>query len=362
MMTSRSHHPLPHWLKTAIDSPSYIDDAWSILAAREQQRAFARSASSRPRKHPRFVSLDPTSFDPALAHHYSVSVGSNSTNKLFNRYSDVVPYDRNRVIPPGSEDRYLNASWIQTRSSGQLFIATQAPLLWTANAFLSLMVDKCSTPQGQEFLPIRTIVQLTPEYEGGIRKADPYFPSEIGRSWSLEPENETASSPLTVELLSQSVREDMDCIQSELLVQSKGEAGQGFRIAHLLFTAWPDHGVPQNPESLLRFVRHAEEVNSQGEGSQTHGQRPMVVGCSAGIGRTGSFITISSLLRIARLRSWKPLDETAGQPPSLVNAPELGTYSEDLVVNEIDWLREQRGGMVQKREQMELIYHILSVT
>jgi protein tyrosine phosphatase len=90
----------------------------------------------------------------------------------------------------------------------------------------------------------------------------------------------------------------------------------------------------------------------------------MVVGCSAGIGRTGSFIAICSLLGGAGVkeRDWKAQEEATTRGVALPNTPGLELYSEDLVVTEIDWLREQRGGMVQKREQMELIYRVLDLS
>jgi protein tyrosine phosphatase len=99
---------LPYWLIQATETASYIDEAWTILTLREQQRAIARS-TSRSRRDRRATGQDPSRFDPALLNRYSVSIALSPTNRLFNRYLDVVPYDRNRVIPPGLEQRYLNA-------------------------------------------------------------------------------------------------------------------------------------------------------------------------------------------------------------------------------------------------------------
>jgi len=351
-----THQPLPDWLLDATSSPLYINEAWELLETREQQRAVARSAF-RPHKGQRKSAANGAP-EPYILDYYSVSTGISPDNRFFNRYSDVLPYDRNRVIPPGADERYLNASWIQTKASGQWFIAAQAPLVWTANSFLTLATAGNKMPTGGTCHRVRTIVQLTPEFERKFRKADPYFPSEIGHVWTLQSEDEKDLHALEVKLVKQTRMEDTNCIRSDLVVHlTKSKTNtQDFPVIHLLYTSWPDHGVPEDTDSLLRFVRYAEEVNSEGDSSL---QSPIIVGCSAGIGRTGTFIAISSLLKVGHEGNCTAESGVSEQPVSPIKVPELGTYSKDLVVAEIDWLREQRGGMVQKREQMELIYGIL---
>jgi protein tyrosine phosphatase len=203
-------------------------------------------------------------------------------------------------------------------------------------------------------------VQLTPEWEGRIRKADPYFPNEIGETWTFQPESEGVSPPLSVTLVRRTLHEEMNCVESELRIRPEDGEDEEVAVVHLLYTAWPDHGVPEQSESLLRFVRYCEQVNSRGDRGDRRHQAPMAVGCSAGIGRTGSFITISSLLEVLHdSPDMKPPDGRSQSTQAVLSNPGFGRYSEDLVVLEIDWLREQRGGMVQRREQMEMIYGIL---
>jgi protein-tyrosine phosphatase len=221
------------------------------------------------------------------------------------------------------------------------------------------MIADSKTPAGSSFHRIHTIVQLTPEFEGKFRKADPYFPNVVGDTWTLQPENEGDLPALDVKLTKQTKIETMSCIRSEITVRAANNSVQEFPVTHLLYTSWPDHGVPEDPGSLLRFVRYAEEVNGGECGTIAQEQPPIVVGCSAGIGRTGTFIAISSLMQSAHVSNWKPQSGVSELPTSPINSPALGPYSEDLIVAEIDWLREQRGGMVQKREQMELIYRLL---
>jgi protein tyrosine phosphatase len=65
-------------------------------------------------------------------------------------------------------------------------------------------------------------------------------------------------------------------------------------VTHFLFTGWPDHGVPQHPSSLLRFIGKVRAAYD-------HHEEPMIVHCSAGVGRSGTFIAIDSLIQ--RLRT-----------------------------------------------------------
>ncbi|KAI4503635.1 hypothetical protein M0802_001038 [Mischocyttarus mexicanus] len=61
-------------------------------------------------------------------------------------------------------------------------------------------------------------------------------------------------------------------------------------IQHFHFTTWPDFGVPSPPQTLARFVRaFRERVRPD--------QRPIVVHCSAGVGRSGTFITLDRILQ-----------------------------------------------------------------
>ncbi|KAK7439348.1 hypothetical protein VKT23_017574 [Stygiomarasmius scandens] len=160
---------------------------------------------------------------------------------------------------------------------------------------------------------------------------------------------------------------------------------------HLLFHAWPDHGVPEDHDlaGLVKFVGLVDEVNRlPTKRSDTDAEEdpdpPIMINCSAGIGRTGSFIAISSLLRAIGVLL--PPGAPLGDPPgaqSLSPSPERDTpiqaisaelhsevtesgplgpippsHANDMVVREIDWLREQRPGMVQRPEQVVLVYRV----
>ena len=68
-------------------------------------------------------------------------------------------------------------------------------------------------------------------------------------------------------------------------------------IRHFHFTTWPDFGVPEPPQTLVRFVRAFRE-------RVTPEQRPVVVHCSAGVGRSGTFIALDRILQVTNALSY----------------------------------------------------------
>jgi protein tyrosine phosphatase len=373
-MTMGTKSVIPTWL-TSAQSPLHITSALATLALRERSRAKARKSH----RHPE-ISLSDPNVDP-----YSVSVAYQPENQRHNRYSNVAPYDRTRVVVESEEGgRYLNASWVRERFGGKWWIASQAPLP-NAHAFLSLIVQPVtrpppnlqSSPLTSRTSRIRTVVQLTQNVEDGVQKADIYFPSLEGQSLVISPEKGCHLPPLKTSLLRTRLIKEARCIQSTVSiipVSSSHSATEAITFQHLLYTAWPDHGVPEPDDhsSLLTFLRLVDATNKDislaGDGGlDVTPDPPIIVGCSAGIGRTGSFLAMSSLLRVHGVisSSLSPLDAPT---PSLLNplppsplGPLPDKFKDDMVVQEVDSLREQRPGMVQREEQVLLIYDILAV-
>lgn len=356
---------IPAWLQRA-QSVDYINEVLNTLDAREQLRAESRSAS-KPHEKPQ----DPDHDDPppapprdkSLDEFYSVSVGGSQAHWIANRYADVEPYNRTRLDPGG---RYLNANWIRELHGKKWWIATQAPLLNTAYTFLSVLLEPVSPP-GLSASRVRTIVQLTRDVEGGRRKAHPYFPQTIGHSTVVREAQGPGVSDRSfqVALIARKIIEDAHCTQSTVTITPQLRdvpQGQPVTFNHLLYTAWPDHGAPasNDHQALINFIAQVNETNRIQTSPTDDPDPPVMVNCSAGIGRTGAFITLSSLLRShSRLR---PVPDSAQPqlplPPSPLGPlpPEL---SEDLVVQEIDSCREQRPGMVQTDVQVVFVYQIL---
>lgn len=313
-----------------------------ILGQRENARYRARLASD-----PRVPRNTITDVPQAVVDYYAISIGARHEDA--NRYSDICPYDRNQVCA----HRYLNASWILERYGGKWWIASQAPVESSFHAFLSLLMNPVTPPVGNQSPTwLRTVVQLTRYTEGMTVKAHPYFPSRVGESFTVYPESTYQAAPLRITLDHVCFVKEASCLKSVVSVHAQGR--EPYTFHHLLYDAWPDHAVPspENRHSLLTFLKLAESTNK----SLSPDDPPIVVGCSAGVGRTGTFIALASLLRAHGLLASpkKPTPYTA-LPPS----PLGSIHHADQVVEEIDFLREQRTSMVQRNEQVMLIYEML---
>ncbi|TFY67968.1 hypothetical protein EVG20_g3730 [Dentipellis fragilis] len=354
---------IPAWLKKAQDR-DHINTVLRVLTDREQLRYRARSMSQRQSdlslKHRLAQLPSRITANNHLSQHYSIAVGSKPENQIYNRYSDIIPYDQTMVDVDG---RYLNANWVRERAGGFLTIATQAPLPYTAHEFLSTIVMR----------GIRVVAQLTQNYEGGRQKAHVYFPSVPGETWTIQPyDGEGTISPLQVTLQKVETVDSAHCTVSTVSVTelSDDPSKRPFVFRHMLYDAWPDHGVPapEDRAGLLNFIRLADELNrdtSDVSGTDAEAYPPMMVNCSAGVGRTGAFIALCSLLRAnGILAKSNDSDHPSKSDIPLLPASPLGPLPEtvgwDPVAQEIDSLREQRPGMVQRPEQVLLIYDVLA--
>jgi protein tyrosine phosphatase len=404
----------PSWLASV--TPSHFNSVCQILEEREARRNCARLVSRLTSKVSRDEHRSPHNLfgflklgdNANLQSRYSVAIAELPENMPHNRYMDIAPYDRTRVVvgrdfeePSEGEQHklgdYLNASWVLERYGHKWWIATQAPLPVSTHAFLSLFLQpipclpksfSSASSSSPRMSRLRTIVQLTQNLEGGRRKADVYFPNQVGKSLIVSPEPGTSKPALKVALLREQLIKEARCVHSTIsitpLTQSRlqlrsptygrsddlndkddeedkyGEEGEGevITIQHLLYTAWPDHGVPEpeDQEGLLAFLHLVDRTNRDEE---LDPDPPIVVGCSAGVGRTGTFIALSSLLRHYGLLppATNPMPSDALPRSPLGILPRI--LREDLVAQEIDSLREQRPAMVQREEQIRLLYEIL---
>ncbi|KAB5565550.1 hypothetical protein PHYPO_G00242860 [Pangasianodon hypophthalmus] len=191
-------------------------------------------------------------------------------NKGKNRYNNVLPYDSSRVklsIHGSPFDDYINANYISGYNSKKAYIAAQGPLPATVNEFWRMIWEKHA----------HTIVMLTKCYEQGRVKCEKYWP----------PENKLYNNIL-VTTSSEIELEDWT-IRDFTIKNVKTAETRNVRQFH--FTAWPDHGVPETTEVLINF-RHLvrEHMDSFSRNA------PAVVHCSAGVGRTGTFIALDHLI------------------------------------------------------------------
>ncbi|KAG5635918.1 hypothetical protein H0H81_009680, partial [Sphagnurus paluster] len=405
---------VPQWLEKHTSS-AYMNSINQELSAREEKRMLARYLSCHPpptgvedgtpSPNPRrssklsdcisklMSSKISTVPRPAPHIHYSVVIANQDQNQIYNRYGDIHPYDRTRVVVQKDplhrgedqsleQGKYLNASWVLERYGHKWWIASQAPLPNTSHTFLSLFLQQSTSPphsilsgSTSQSRP-RTIVQLTNDVEGGRRKAHPYFPAQVGQSFMI-PSEDPEEAPLKVTLRKQQSIPDARCVCSTVSVlpvplsrssvDGTIEDQLPVTFQHLLYTSWPDHGVPKDEDraSLLAFLRLVDSTNRDTTLAPTPDpdpDPPVVVGCSAGVGRTGSFIALSSLLRHFGFLPPPGSPSPSSSIPESPLGPLPSHLSEDLVLQEIDFLREQRPAMVQRNEQTLLIYQILAST
>ncbi|XP_059088372.1 uncharacterized protein LOC131884562 isoform X2 [Tigriopus californicus] len=206
----------------------------------------------------------------------SKSVGQgvprSSLGTSLNRYSNIIPYNHSRVIlktPVDGKD-YVNASWIRNHQGERRFIATQGPLPETRQAFWQMILD----------YKVSLIVMVTRLKEGGNVKCHQYWPGKHERQFG----------PIQVVSTKKSKREfHLKGLALDHLRVTKGD--HTINVRHLQYQEWPDHGVPESPDSVLelRQAMNALMVSSDP-------LSPIVVHCSAGVGRTGTLIGLDNIL------------------------------------------------------------------
>uniref|UniRef100_A0A2K6F7B3 protein-tyrosine-phosphatase n=1 Tax=Propithecus coquereli TaxID=379532 RepID=A0A2K6F7B3_PROCO len=226
-----------------------------------------------------------------------------------NRYKTILPNPLSRVClrPKNVTDSlstYINANYIRGYSGKEkAFIATQGPMINTVNDFWQMV--------WQEDSPV--IVMITKLKEKN-EKCVLYWPEKRGIYGK-------------VEVLVISVNE-CDNYTIRNLVLKQGSHTQ--HVKHYWYTSWPDHKTPDSAQPLLQLMLDVEEDRLASEG-----RGPVVVHCSAGIGRTGCFIATSIGCRQLK---------------------EEGVVDALSIVCQ---LRVDRGGMVQTSEQYEFVHHAL---
>eukprot|EP01135_Chromosphaera_perkinsii_P000643 Nk52_evm10s147 gene=Nk52_evmTU10s147 len=239
--------------------------------------------------------------------------GALALNRPKNRYFNILPYDHTRVKLkplPGEEcSDYINASYVDGFRSSKAYIATQAPLEHTVRDFWR-MVFQVKAP---------IVVMVANEEERGRIKCHRYWPSGTGES-----ETHDFITVTNVQM------EKFPTYIIRNLEMENNATGEKWKTIHLHFTGWPDHGVPKSTLSLLHFIRHCRSLMPDGKGVG-----PVVTHCSAGVGRTGTFICIDSNLQ-------KMVQEG--------NCDIYGCTYE---------MREQRPYMIQTEDQYKFVYRAL---
>ncbi|KAM4536556.1 receptor-type tyrosine-protein phosphatase delta isoform 16-T20 [Odontesthes bonariensis] len=230
-------------------------------------------------------------------------------NKPKNRYANVIAYDHSRVLLsaidgiPGSD--YINANYIDGYRKQNAYIATQGSLPETFGEFWRMIWEQRSA----------IVVMMTKLEERSRVKCDQYWPTRATETYGL----------IQITLLD-TVELATYCVRTFALF--KNGSSEKREVRQFQFTAWPDHGVPEHPTPFLAFLRRVKACNPPDAG-------PMVVHCSAGVGRTGCFIVIDAMLE--RIKHEKTVD----------------------IYGHVTLMRAQRNYMVQTEDQYVFIHDAL---
>ncbi|KAH8677609.1 hypothetical protein BX600DRAFT_506632 [Xylariales sp. PMI_506] len=436
---------LPEWLKTA----SNVSDHGKVVS--EKFLHIERCEQSRMRDaYSAFGATTMRQPSPGQVALSGIEKGSK------NRYKDILPFEHARVRlpdkPEGSCD-YINASHIHSTRTNKRYIASQGPLPSTFDDFWSVVWDQ----------DVRVIVMLTAESEGGTLKCHSYWTGrEFGpiklkplseKKVSLDIDKHRASSTATTSSSTSSGSEHgrrrantTTMLQSSTPMPQPQQSQPDTHIVvirkfamshtdhpfapirevtHIHYPSWPDFGAPAQPAHLLALVELANvmqraalpvdaraiaasvvsdnvpQMNWYEEPEHKSQARPMLVHCSAGCGRTGTFCTVDSVIDMLKRQklnnsaaSVRPVDDedvemhepvspssTVDNPfshrldssqggqnnpfrPSLVRNSSvasvdvgwMGNDSVDLIQETVENFRGQRLSMVQSLRQYVLCY------
>lgn len=237
----------------------------------------------------------------------SAAVGENAGK---NRYKDVIPYENTRVrLNPRSNisgSDYINADFVKMDVGTRTYqyIATQGPMENTVVDFWQMIWEQ----------NVQVIVAATDDKIDSRGACHPYWPDD-------SPCSKARFGSFEVETLS--VR-DEGAYKARTLSVRQGGTKRARTICHLHFTDWPDNRVPESPNAFLEFLEELESarqtINSSKLAELTAG--PVVVHCTAGVGRTGVLILtdlmIACLQNNQRLNVVKSLTHLRSQRMFLV--------------------------------------------
>uniref|UniRef100_A0A803L058 protein-tyrosine-phosphatase n=1 Tax=Chenopodium quinoa TaxID=63459 RepID=A0A803L058_CHEQI len=204
-------------------------------------------------------------------------VALDPVNLSKNRYTNVIPFDSSRVVLTSCKDYrpsakgYINASFIKTPAEGAAqFIATQGPLSHTFEDFWEMVLqNRCPA--------IVMLTRLVDNYK--TLKCGDYFqaedgPREFGNISIVTKWIKTTGSSL---------------ILRHLEVTNTESEEAPLSVLHIQYPEWPDHGVPKDSVAVREIFKRTYHLPP--------GLGPLVVHCSAGIGRTGTYCTIHDTLQ-----------------------------------------------------------------
>jgi len=270
-----------------------------------------------------FERLERMSFDTIQR---KTTVAELSSNRKRNRYNDIVPFDstRVRILPPYKisgdieASDYINASFISDvlHSADKKYIAAQGPGEDTTPAFWQMIWQ----------YDIRVVVMLTAVLESCGIKCNTYWPDELGEMRKY--------NDLTIQLF--------DIAEAPTYVIRKFDLSHASSstsrvIVHIQYISWPDRTAPSSCEELIQLVQLTRVMYNQYSNKGCDTPSPILIHCSAGVGRTGTYICVDQVMKVIDKQTAADID----------------------VFHTVYQLRRDRRYMVQTRAQYEYVYRCI---
>ncbi|PWN41013.1 hypothetical protein IE81DRAFT_197165 [Ceraceosorus guamensis] len=283
----------------------------------------------------------------ATPHHFPFSIAAALERGAENRYNNIWTYEHSRVRvsePPAGCTDYLNASFVEPLNrfgSRRRYIATQAPLPSTFETFWLALWEQ----------NVHVIAMLTREHEAGRVQSHMYWGSQHYGSQlevrlvfeeALDEKGSSLGPPASTNDCKteddkkggnlfpsmHSAQEDAEKVHIIRRILELHHHGRGEKrvLTHLQYVAWPDYHIPESPTGLLLFMELAASAQNM-----HNNVGPLLVHCSAGVGRTGTYIVIDSVLDVLRRRR----AEAAGKAPLPVWQPRADAGSAGLHTNSL---------------------------
>lgn len=280
------------------DDPRLVEHPTPSLALRAMMRPKGlhrkRTGSRKAKVTWKLAALNVDAFsalDNVLS--YPADIPAPVRNKTYNRYMDIIPNPSSVVklaqINGDVTTEYINANYIRSYDDEpRAYIAAQGPLPHTVGHFWRMIWEN----------KVTIIVMVTGLVEKGAVKCERYWPKELNTPQQFD----------GVAVTNIGYKAYRGYVAATLRASVAGETRT---VNHLWFTGWPDHGVPRTPTGLiytddvLELLKHVRTLHKK----QTS---PVLVHCSAGIGRTGTFIAIDHAMALLEHNTaLEPLDVIA---------------------------------------------------
>lgn len=278
---------------------------------------------------------------------WSFNTSLKKRNCYRNRYVNILPFERNRVklsVEHNTND-YINASDIIVNVKNQSineghYIATQGPTFDTWQQFWQMCYSSCPEKN-------IVIVMVTPLEEGHKEKCFKYWPDSVEKEYVIDQIQDTGDNSisqfkeqLVVEhITTENHRKQYGYVMNKMKLY--GNSKDDYKnVYHFYFDHWRDMSKPEEIIPIMKLSHHSHNLNSPGN--------PIIVHCSAGVGRTGTFITLDHLIHDTQ--DFK-VDNATGQLHYVKG------YQHDLIEQIVMQLRNQRLKMVQMDTQYAFLYH-----